>query len=107
MLCLSSTYTSKLFLFLSSFLFLSGVCLSSRIADDLCCGHRLPVRPTHVLQYLPSALGLLAPLLWPLASYDGGLPLLQGHHYLPRTPAQGTKLLIGVHGEWYTVLSGT
>lgn len=72
---------------------LSGVCLSSHTAHNLSRGYRLLVRPTHDRQHLPCALGRLAPLLWPLASRHGGLPLLQGHHHLPRTPTQGTKVL--------------
>lgn len=72
---------------------LSGVCLSSHTADDLSVDHRLPVRPTHDHQHVPCALDRLAPLLWPLASCHGGLPLLQGHHHVSRTPAQGTELL--------------
>lgn len=78
-----------LFLTRSSFS-LSGVCHSSHTAHNLSCGYHLLIRPTHDPQHLPHALGRLAPLLWTLASRDGGLPLLQGHHHLSRTPTQGT-----------------
>lgn len=70
---------------------LSGVCHSGRTAHNFSGGYCLPVHPTHDLQHLPSALGCLAPLLRSLASHHGGLPLLQGHHHLPRTPTQGIK----------------
>lgn len=64
----------------------SGVCLSGHPPDHISRGHRLLVCPTHNPQHLPSTLVHLAPLLRPLASRHGGLPLLQGRHHLPRTP---------------------
>lgn len=77
-----------------SLLSLSGVRLSGHTSHDLGRHHRLSVRPTHNPQHLPRALDCLAPLLRPLASSHGGFPLLQGYHHLPRTPTQGTKVLV-------------
>lgn len=68
---------------------LPGVCLSCRLADILSCGHCLPVCPAHDRQHLPCTLDCVAPLLWPLASHYGGVPLLQSDHHLSRTPTKG------------------
>lgn len=79
---------------------LSGLCHSGHTAHDLSCGHSLLVRLTHYPQHLPRALGGVAPLLRPLAPRHGGLPLLQGHYHLPRTPTKGITALFlqGEHG---------
>lgn len=82
-----SSQFQLLTLSLSSLSPLSGVCYSGHTANNLSCGHYLPVCPTHNPQHLPCALDCLAPQLWSLAPHHGGFPLLQGHHHLSGTPA--------------------
>lgn len=67
--------------------------MSGRPADLLGAPHRLPVPLTHNPQQLPRALDRVAPVLRPLASAHGGLPLLQGHQHVAGTPAQGARRL--------------
>lgn len=71
-----------------------GVCVPGGPADVLCGDHHLPVRLTNHLLLVLRSLDRLASLLRPLAAHPGGLPLLQGHHHLPRTPTQGTTSTI-------------
>lgn len=58
-------------------------------ADQLHCGHRLPVCPASHPPNILSATALLALLLQPLESDPHRLPLLPGHHHSTWIPTPG------------------